>query len=365
MGNGTKDCWQDVEAVVRAVANGFGLSGRLLVCLTAALLVVLGSGCDKSEGKSAPAAAAAEAERRTEDMSWGPVELVFEFDPGKVRYDKDVFLTVRVSAPSEVDVQLPPLPDRLAGFAQSGEFADDPVSENGKRTVTRHYRLTPVVADEYRVAPMAVEYVDRSSNPPERKWFATRPVVLDLVRPESGGLMGAGDIKEVLDPVWIGPAFRTVLMVVLGVVALCGLGVGVWYASRRVRETIQVMRMTPRERAIRELERLLAQDLIGKNQVKDFYVELTMIVRRYIERSHSIRAPEQTTEEFLQAVAGDARFSGDTVRKLRNFLQSADLVKFAAYEPDGRVVDDSVRTAREYIDADAVQGQAAGQAESV
>ena len=78
-----------------------------------------------------------------------------------------------------------------------------------------------------------------------------------------------------------------------------------------------------------------------------------MIVRRYIERQHSIRAPEQTTQEFLDAIAGNPHFNRDTVRKLRDFLMAADLVKFAGYAPDTDTVDQSVTTARVYIETDA------------
>ena len=122
--------------------------------------------------------------------------------------------------------------------------------------------------------------------------------------------------------------------------------------------------MSPRERALRELNELLARDLIGHGRVKDFYIELTMVVRRYIERRHAIRAPEQTTEEFLIAVRDDPRFRDDAGRKLGEFLKAADLVKFAAHRPSGEDVNAATSTARRYIEADAARDEdetAAGQ----
>ena len=61
---------------------------------------------------------------------------------------------------------------------------------------------------------------------------------------------------------------------------------------------------------------------------------------------------ELTTEEFLKAVSSDNRFNIDTVKKLRDFLESADLVKFAAYNPESNAIDNSIRTARLYIETD-------------
>ncbi|MCA1810259.1 MAG: hypothetical protein LC725_12570, partial [Lentisphaerae bacterium] len=108
----------------------------------------------------------------------------------------------------------------------------------------------------------------------------------------------------------------------------------------------------PRARALYELQRLMSAGLPGSGKVKDFFVELTMIVRRYIERAHAIRAPEQTTEEFLAGVAGDTRFREEVLEKLREFLKAADLVKFAAWHPEDAAIERAVSTARDYIETE-------------
>ena len=53
------------------------------------------------------------------------------------------------------------------------------------------------------------------------------------------------------------------------------------------------------EQAYRELERLLARELIEKGQVKEFYAGVSGVLRRYIENRFGLKAPERTTEEFL------------------------------------------------------------------
>jgi hypothetical protein len=78
-----------------------------------------------------------------------------------------------------------------------------------------------------------------------------------------------------------------------------------------------------------------------------------MIVRRYIERRHRVRAPEQTTQEFLRAVSSDPRFAPQVVERLKQFLEAADLVKFAAWTPDSGAVENAVSSARDYLTSDA------------
>ncbi len=285
-----------------------------------------------------------------EETSWGPIRVQLEIDPAAIEIHRDVLLTLRVSAPESVDITLPRLDDRFEGFTVSGSFEREPVSEGGAVQRQTQVRLTPIVAHRYRVAPIPVSYVDRSVSPPLNGWFPTGAITLELKSLVDGE--PGDDIQDVLEPVWIHPSFKTVcLWLVLAVVILAAL-FGLWKLVTRVKEEVQLRRMSPRERALRELQRLLARDLIRQHLVKEFYVELTMIVRRYIERRHGVRAPEQTTEEFLDAVSQDTRFGQAVLERLRAFLEAADMVKFAGQSPDDAAIDHATETAKDYIESD-------------
>ena len=54
---------------------------------------------------------------------------------------------------------------------------------------------------------------------------------------------------------------------------------------------------------------------------------------RYVEGRFGIRAPEQTTKEFLQAARHHPSIREDHQRMLAAFLRAADMVKFAAQRP--------------------------------
>ena len=319
-------------------------------------LALLGVGLVLPAACRKPSQTVPESAPRTEDMSWGHVQIQVTAQPPKVEYDRDILLTIQVTAPREIDVKLPELADRFKGFLVSGSFDEGPHASGDKTTFLRHLSLTPVLAEEHRLAPFAVHYTDRSRTPPTEGWFPTRPMVFETVPPVAGD--PGKEIHVNLVPVWIHPPFRTVALYALAFLGAVGLLFGLWWLLRRIHRQIRLLRMSPRERALEELAALLAKDLVARDRVKDFYLELTMIVRRYIERAHSVRAPEQTTEEFLQAAAGDARFSAATVEKLRAFLQAADLVKFAAYRPAPDKVLAATGTARDYIESDTADVQA-------
>jgi hypothetical protein len=106
--------------------------------------------------------------------------------------------------------------------------------------------------------------------------------------------------------------------------------------------------LSPEELARLELKNL-AESGWMKTDVKLYFVELTAIVRRYIERTTGVRAPEQTTEEFLREISQANDFVAEANAALKNFLESADLVKFAAYHPRLEDIEESFRRAEAFI----------------
>ena len=110
--------------------------------------------------------------------------------------------------------------------------------------------------------------------------------------------------------------------------------------------------LDPAEEAERALQRLLARDLVLQGRFGEFYLELTAIVRRYLERTTGIHAVEQTTEEFLREAEDSSAISADRRQKLRDFLQASDYVKFAAQVPSAAEIDASVDAARAFCRPD-------------
>ncbi len=88
----------------------------------------------------------------------------------------------------------------------------------------------------------------------------------------------------------------------------------------------------PHEMAYRELERLLASGLLRAGRIKEFHVELSEIVKRYLAGRFAIETLERTSEEVLEEMQ---RVRVGTVPQglARDLLGETDLVKFAKYLP--------------------------------
>ena len=273
---------------------------------------------------------------------------------------RSVLLDVRVTAPRGVTVAPIDLRDRVRGFSLAEDYADEPgTARDGSTVQTVHWRLVPEpCAERYGIAPFAVSV--KTVNAPDQS-FVAGPVRFEnpaAREPVTGGM--EIDVSKDLPPFSWRLVGWCVLVAALAVAALWAVFALVRLGVRKVREH----RMSPIERAWVELDRLLRKGLPGRGRYKDFYVELTMVVRRYVQRKYGIKAPHLTTEEFFSELE---RSGGPTLSRsddLKSFLESADMVKFAGVEATVDMADAATHSARDYLarDSDAAGRLTGGEA---
>jgi hypothetical protein len=102
--------------------------------------------------------------------------------------------------------------------------------------------------------------------------------------------------------------------------------------------------------AIAKLHALETRGAPSADEADAWFVELSAIARSYLEHRYEIRAPEQTTEEFLLEAARGDRLTGGHRGLLSSFLERCDRVKFAGYRPDAQESIDTLAAARAFIE---------------
>ena len=89
----------------------------------------------------------------------------------------------------------------------------------------------------------------------------------------------------------------------------------------------------PHEKALTALEELKAKKLCEHDKYKQFYTELTDILRSYFEDAFDIQTFEKTSDEMIFDIAASGKVSHVIVSELQTIVKEADLVKFAKYIP--------------------------------
>ncbi len=271
-------------------------------------------------------------------------------EPSKARLSDEPTLTLTIEYEKGVTVRKPPFGESMGDFLIRDFREPLPKIQGDREIVQQIYTLEPTRSGELAIWPIRVTFTDtRPDGGGKERTIETEGLVIEVASVVDSEVPSLADLRPAAGPVELpetGGTRAWWLLILLAVVL--GAGVLVWYGRKRRRKGEEEPSLSPRELAYLELERLLEQDL-AEEDVKLFYVELTAVVRRYIERTTGILAPEQTTEEFLQEISRRETFPPEERGRLQDFLESADLVKFAAHQPRKEDVEESFRRAKAFV----------------
>ncbi|MDG1040176.1 MAG: LPXTG cell wall anchor domain-containing protein [Polaribacter sp.] len=140
-------------------------------------------------------------------------------------------------------------------------------------------------------------------------------------------------------------------------IAIILIGLLLYFILRKKKEKIEeiiVPTLPPFEEAIQKLQQLDEKLLWQNNQIKEYYSELTEIVRGFIERELKVPALESTTDELIDILTdfNDLKAistTKETIKKLRDLLREADLVKFAKSRPMSEQIEANRKDAEEVV----------------
>ncbi len=142
--------------------------------------------------------------------------------------------------------------------------------------------------------------------------------------------------------------------IVFGLLLILLIGVIAYLLVKRRKEIEQIIPEKPKIPAhilaLKRLEELKEQKLWQAGEVKQYYSELTNIVRYYIELRYEIPALERTTDEILVAFDSSLLSKNELVQ-LKELLDLADMAKFAKARPLGSENEEAYDKAVHFIEA--------------
>ena len=173
--------------------------------------------------------------------------------------------------------------------------------------------------------------------------------------------MAITDIKGVYKaPIWWWGIFRWVLLALL----LAGVGVAgyylITYLQNRKREeqgneAITIPLRPAEEVALEKLDAIKEKKIWQQGQVKEYYTQLTDVVREYIARRFEVSSVEQTSDETLRDIRPLLNERKDLYDQLRKMLTLADLVKFAKWSTTPDENELSLRNAYTFVKETAIK----------
>ena len=266
--------------------------------------------------------------------------------PPEIPYHLTATLTVSIEAAPDADIDLSALDKLLTKLELQSERSSslERVDDATERAVFV-YTLDAVESKAYAITPIEV-----TINKSEQLMIPGPTLrVRDLTPEEDTALRFVPNAPPVAVVMpwrrWIWPALGGLL---------AGLAVAYLLYRRFRRKTVDVPPSAPLrpawEIALERLQKIGRADWSAIGSWALFYIELSDILRTYLEGRFQIHAPERTTPEFLGEAAQSGALSDEQQRTLAMFLRHSDLVKFAKYEPGTGEMRESFDAVKRFVE---------------
>ena len=265
-----------------------------------------------------------------------------------------VSLTVTVDESRQVE-----FPETLGSpeeFAAGASDVSDPrLLDDGRVLYERTYELEAFLPGDYELGAVEIRHW------PKEDQQAVEILTVDGASITVDSVLTVGEeeaeLRDIRDPV--SPPLPWGLFGLAGLAALALGALAYWFWKRRrpqeASETAAPL-PPPHVAALHALDRLLAEGLVERGELKLFYGLMSNILRRYVEDRFGIHAPERTTEEFLYELRGGTVLGPAHQGLLKDFLRHSDLVKFAEMRPNPEDIDRSVSLCRQFIEETVPRG---------
>lgn len=272
-------------------------------------------------------------------------------DSTKMLIGSQTLLKVELVTQEGKRVRFPNLPDTLApGLEVVAQYAaDTSKADGGKILITKRYLLTSFDSGSYVVPQIPVLFFDGA----KVDTLLTQPLKLRV------NTVAVDSTKRALYPIKgnirAPYTFAEIAIAILVLLLFIGIIVGiVLYFRRSKNDPIFTFRKKVIEPAhvvaFKELEQLQQKKLWQNGHTKQYYSELTDILRKYLESRLDIGAMEMTSIEILEALRDDKYANKVIFERLSQMLSLSDLVKFAKYTADPIENDQAAKCIYDFID---------------
>ncbi|MFS4454540.1 hypothetical protein [Maribacter sp. 2304DJ31-5] len=211
-------------------------------------------------------------------------------------------------------------------------LATDTTRKKDRLTLQKIYALTQFDSGAYKLPAQRIE-IDGMGYFTDSLTIHVETVPVDTLAQKMY------DIKPLIAVEKSNPGFWKYLIYGLLILLILG-GLFYWFVLRKkpLTEEEKEALLPPYDRALLELKRLENSKYLIQDEYKQYYSELTDIVRSYLEEDAHVSALESTTGQLISKLelmrdAGDLQLDNDTIKQFQQILQTADLVKFAKSKP--------------------------------
>jgi len=278
------------------------------------------------------------------------ISLQSKVDKSTITIGDLITYTVIVTRDTNMKIQLPSLGANLGGFEIRDYKVHEPQTKDGRTIDQFDYIISTFDTGEFEIPPVEIKY----SIPPakDQKILKTESIkiIVASMKPSE-----SGDIREIKPPWEILYNWRPVIIIgsiALGVLIIVGVIIYLIRRKRRLGAILPQWVPPPRpahEIAYERLKQLAESSLLANGEIKEYYSEISEILRQYVEGRWGVFALELTSFELLDKLR-TVEIPRECMPVCEQFLALCDFVKFAKYIPGDAEHNAVINWALQFVD---------------
>ncbi len=270
-----------------------------------------------------------------------------EVDTTFIKIGEQISFTVTVEADTAAQVIFPD-GQTFSPLETVEAYATDTTREKSRFVLQKIYALTQFDSGSYKLPTQRIE-INGIGYFTDSLMVDVATVPVDTLKQKMFA------IKELMivdknNSAW----WKILLGILVGLFVLGGLLYWFVFRKKPLTEEEKVALLPAYDRALLELKNLENSKYLIQDEYKQYYTELTNIVRSYLEEDVHVSALESTTDELIAKLemrkdAGELKLDDDTLIQFKRILQTADLVKFAKSKPETSVAEQDRKSIEQIV----------------
>jgi hypothetical protein len=255
--------------------------------------------------------------------------------------------TLEIRIDKDVDVFNPVIQDSLYQVEIVKESAPIKKEADEIKLILYHFIISRYDSAEVTIPPIPILY--KTKNDTTIQVVFSNPVSFSVHTVE---VIAEADIKDVKSPFTIPLDWKLILLWFLIVAILIAVLVYFYkkYQKRKSERLVrkEIIKIPAHLKALAELDNLEKEQLWQKGLIKDYHSNITGIIRGYFENRFELPALELTTTESMNQLktVKEAKIIYGTTD---DFLNNADMVKFAKFVPLDSVNEEMMKQAKDIV----------------
>ena len=212
-------------------------------------------------------------------------------------------------------------------------YQPDTIKYDAKYKLIKKYGLTQFDSGKY-VIPKQKIIIAGKTFATDSMLVEVNDIVVDTTKQKLYDVKPMIDVKKPSSNWWLW------LLLIIAIAAIIAFLV-YWLVWRKkpLTEEEKIAQLPPYDRAKLALKQLDETKYLERAEIKEYYSELTFIIRKYLDEKVYDKALESTTDQLIDRLnilqeGNQIELSKDDIKNIEAILKRADLVKFAKSAPD-------------------------------